>query len=162
MIEVVEEIQVNADSQKVWAFLSDVSQSLCFNRFHIEIITPSKFSVNGDSLFYIHHNFGFGNYEMSAKVTECLPPKILAISEINSENPDKGFPHDIRFEVFPNGNNVILHYSVSGTYGHRVQDMSFKPILKGVIKEELIKMKNAIESAEKLPHAAEPNTITPT
>ena len=99
---------------------------------------------------------------MSAKVTECLPPKILAISEINSENPDKGFPHDIRFEVFPNDNNVILHYSVSGTYGHRVQDLSFKPILKGVIKEELVKIKNAIESAEKLPHGAEPNTITPT
>lgn len=161
MIEVVEEIQVNADSQKVWAFLSDVSQSLSFNRFHIEIITPSKFSVNGDTSFTIHHNFGFGNYAMSAKVTECLPPKILGISEINSENPDKGFPHNIRFEIIPNDKNIILHYSVSGTYGHRVQDMSFKPILKGVIMEELAKIKNAIESAEKLPHGTETNTITP-
>jgi hypothetical protein len=41
-----------------------------------------------------------------------------------------------------------LSYTVTGTYGGKVQDLSFKPIIKGVVIEELLKIKNAIESSE--------------
>jgi hypothetical protein len=54
-----------------------------------------------------------------------------------------------------------LSYTVTGTYGGKVQDMSFKPILKGVIIEELLKIKNAIESAENVPKPLAAETAKP-
>ena len=39
--------------------------------------------------------------------------------------------------------------------------MSFKPILKGVMKEELIKIKNAIESSERIPENVKVGRISP-
>ena len=39
--------------------------------------------------------------------------------------------------------------------------MSFKPILKGVMIEELLKIKNAIESSEKAPKPIATETVKP-
>jgi hypothetical protein len=39
--------------------------------------------------------------------------------------------------------------------------MSFTPILKGVLKEEIIKIKNAIESSEKIPENLKVGRISP-
>ena len=39
--------------------------------------------------------------------------------------------------------------------------MSFKPILKGVIIEELLKIKNAIESSEKVSRPLTSETVKP-
>ena len=84
--------------------------------------------------FKINHNFGFGNYEMIAEVKEFIPPNRLSISEFCKEDPEKGFPHSVVFEIFPDLQKCKLSYTISGTYGRMVQDMSFKPILKSVIK----------------------------
>ena len=54
-----------------------------------------------------------------------------------------------------------MFYTVRGTYGGRVQDMSFKPILKGVMIEELRKIKNAVESSEKAPKHIISESIKP-
>ena len=151
MIEISEKILINADVQKVWAFLTDVEKSLSFNRFHVQIQLPNRFSVNNNLGFTIIHNFGFGNIEMTAKVIECIPVKRIVISEHPTEVTAKGFPHEIIFEVIQEGNHTYLNSSVSGTYGGRVQNISFTPILKGVLKEEVIKIKNAIEFSEEVP-----------
>ena len=69
--------------------------------------------------------------------------------------------HLIKFRIEPYLNNNKLCYQVAGTYGGRVQDMSFKPILKGVMKEELLRIKNAIESSEIIPQAIVSKTVKP-
>jgi len=161
MIKLSEKLLVNADVQKVWAFLTDVEKSLSFNRFHIDIILTSPFSVNNNSEFTIIHNFGFGNIEMMAKVIDCIPVKRISISEKPTENASKGFMHEIIFEISSDTKGTILNYSVKGTYGGRVQNISFTPILKGVLKEEIIRIKNAIESSEEVPQNIKVGRISP-
>ena len=161
MIELSENLLINANVQTVWAFLTDVEKSLSFNRFHVDIRLPNRFSVNNKSEFTIIHNFGFGNLEIVARVVECVTTKQLVISEKASDNSSKGFPHEIKFEIIKEDSNTRLNYSVSGSYGGRVQDMSFTPILKGVLKEEIIKIKNAIESTERIPENIKVGRISP-
>ena len=76
-------------------------------------------------------------------------------------NPKKGFPHTVEFHIKSELNKSKVTYTVSGTYGGRVQNISFKPILKGVMKEELIKIKNAIESSDSIHKTAISKTIKP-
>ena len=161
MIEITEKVIVNADRQKVWAFISDINQSLNFNRFHMGITVPNNFKLNSDSTFGIDHNFGFGNYHMKVSVTECIPLQSISFSEKNSEDPEKGFPHDTHFSLESLHDSTKIVYKIKGTYGGKVQDLSFTPILKGVAKEELLKIKNAIESAENLPKGVKPENATP-
>ena len=72
----------------------------------------------------------------------------LCLWEYCVDDKKKGFPHKVEFQIEPDGKKCTLSYIVTGTYGGKVQDMSFKPILKGVVIEELLKIKNAIESSE--------------
>ena len=98
---------------------------------------------------------------MVAEITECVPPNRLCISEYFINDKQKGFSHSIEFQIEPCIDKSKLCYTVTGTYGGRVQDMSFKPILKGVMIEELHKIKNAIESSEKIPDPITPETVKP-
>ena len=111
--------------------------------------------------FTINHNFGFGTYKMVAKIKEYVPPNRLSISEYCPDDPKKGFPHTVDLQIEPALEKSKLIYIVSGTYGGRVQDMSFKPILNGVIKEELLKIKNAIESSDTVHKAMTSKTAKP-
>ena len=86
---------------------------------------------------------------MVAEITECIPPNRLCISEYCKGEKEKGFPHSIEFYIESHRDKSKLFYTVFGTFGGKVQDMSFKPILKGVMIEELLKIKNAIESSDK-------------
>ena len=128
--------------------MTDFSHSLTFNRFHKNLELPSNYSLGKMDTFKINHNFGFGNYNMIAEIKDFVPPNRLSISEYCPDDPKKGFPHRVDLKIEPTLGKNKLSYTVSGTYGGRVQDMSFKPILKGVIKEELLKIKNAIESSD--------------
>jgi len=149
VINLTEKIKINADNQTVWTFLTDFSKSLSFNRFHNEVEIPSSFSMNNKTNFIIKHNFGFGEYEMVAKIIDCNPPIRFSISEISDDDPNKGFPHTVTFELSGNDEQTLLSYTLEGTYGRMVQDMSFKPILKGVMIDELRRLKNAIESSQR-------------
>ncbi len=148
MLTIAEKITINADINKIWAFLTDFSLSLNFNRFHTKLELPAQYSIGKLKNFKIDHNFGFGKYEMVAEITNCIPPNKLCLWEYCDDDKKKGFPHKVEFQIEPDGNKCKLSYTVTGTYGGKVQDMSFKPILKGVIIEELLKIKNAIESSE--------------
>ena len=162
MITITENITINSDINKIWAFLTDFSMSLNYNRFHTNLELPSNYSVGKIKKFNISHNFGFGNYEMVAEITECVPPNRLCISEYCKGAKGKGFPHSIQFHIEPHRDMSKILYTVTGTYGGKVQDISFKPILKGVMIEELLKIKNAIESSETIlkPNIT-PETIKP-
>ena len=161
MINITQKIYIKADINKIWAYLSDFSQSLNFNRFHTNLELPSNYSVGKMKKFIISHNFGFGNYEMIAEITECMPPSHLCISEYCKGDKGKGFPHSIQFYIEPHRDKSKIFYTVEGTYGGKVQDMSFKPILKGVMIEELLRIKIAIESSEQTPKSITPESIKP-
>ena len=148
MINITQNIYIKADINIIWAYLTDFSQSLHFNRFHTNIILPPSYSLGTMDSFKISHNFGFGNYDMVAKVKKSVPPNRLSIAEYCPDDPKKGFPHMVDLQIETYLQQSRLSYTVSGTYGSKVQDISFKPILQGVIKEELLKIKNAIESSE--------------
>ena len=148
MINITQKIYIKADINKIWAYLTDFSKSLMFNRFHTNMELPANYALGKMKTFKINHNFGFGNYEMIAEVKDSEPPNRLTISEYCPDDEKKGFPHTVIFQIEPVLERSKLSYTVSGTYGGRVQDISFKPILNGVIKEELLKIKNAIESSE--------------
>jgi len=161
MLTISEKIIIKADVNKIWAFLTDFSLSLNFNRFHTQLELPAQYSIGKMKKFTIAHNFGFGNYDMVVEITDCIPPKKICLSEYCIDDKQKGFPHKIEFQIEPEGGDCILNYRVSGTYGGKVQDMSFKPILKGVIIEELLKIKNAIESLENVPKPLTSETVKP-
>ena len=161
MINITQKIYIKADINKIWAYLTDFSNSLMFNRFHTNMELPANYALGKMKTFKINHNFGFGNYEMIAEVKDSEPPNRLTISEYCPDDEKKGFPHTVIFQIEPVLERSKLSYTVSGTYGGRVQDMSFKPILKGVIIEELLKIKNAIESSETTTKPLASETINP-
>ena len=161
MIIISENIIIKADVNQIWAFLTDFSRSLNYNRFHTGLELPSKYSLGKMKKFNINHNFGFGNYKMIAEITECIPPHRLCISEYCNEAKEKGFPHSMEFQIEPHRDKSKMFYTVSGTYGGKVQNISFKPILKGVVIEELLKIKNAIESSEQTSKPITSESIKP-
>ena len=161
MLKISENITIKADINTIWAFITDFAMSLNYNRFHTNLELPSNYSVGRMKKFNINHNFGFGNYEMVAEITECTPPNRLCMSEYCKDAKGKGFPHSIQFYIEPHRDKSKIFYTVAGTYGGKVQDMSFKPILKGVMIEELLKIKNAIESSEKAHKPITTETVKP-
>ena len=161
MLKITENITINADVNIIWSFITDFSRSLLCNRFHVDLELPSNYSLGKMKNFIIIHNFGFGNYEMVAEIKEYTPPKLLCINEYCKEDKDKGFPHSIQFQIKQYRDMSKIFYTIAGTYGGKVQDMSFKPILKGVMIEELLKIKNAIESSEKTLKPISPESIKP-
>ena len=58
MITITENITINADINKIWAFITDFSMSLNYNRFHTNLELPSNYSVGKMKKFNINHNFG--------------------------------------------------------------------------------------------------------
>ena len=161
MINIKQNIYIHADINKIWAYLTDFSHSLMFNRFHTKIVLPPNYSLGKMDTFKIKHNFGFGNYDMIAKIKDSAPPNRLTIIEYCPDDPKKGFPHTVDLKIDSDLKKSRLSYTVSGTYGGRVQDMSFKPILNGVIKEELLKIKNAIESSDTIHKTMTSKTAKP-
>ena len=99
MITITQDISIKANVNVIWSYLSDFSNSLNFNRFHSNVKIPANYSLGKKETFVINHNFGFGNYKMIAEVKDCVPPHRLSISEHCIEDPTKGFPHTIVFQI---------------------------------------------------------------
>lgn len=148
MINANSNITINAEIQKVWYFLEDFSIGLSYNRFHKEIRIEKSYSIDCEQNIIIKHNFGFGDIDMNLKVKELSYPNKIIISEKKINKDLKSFDHVSTFEIIKQGDLSILDYTVEGTFGNKVADLSFLPILKAVIIEELSKIKKAIESSE--------------
>ena len=152
MITIREEIIINADIQKVWSFLSDLEVSLNINSFHQEIILPARFSLTNEcQKFNIIHNFGLGNINMDVEITHYNPLKYLELFKNNNNKLHKAFEHSSRYELTHKKELTRLIYTVKGSFNFKIQNIPFKPILIKVMKNELINMKNMIESSDKIP-----------
>ena len=149
MIKVKSKIKINSSSVKIWNFLNDLSMGLSFNRFHKKIKTDCSFKLDTKSQIIIEHNFGFGSYEMILSVLEILPNQRIIFEEKAKNKSDQLFFHKTEFEIIEESQNLtLLNYEVSGTFDNKFADLSFKPILKGVMLDELLKIKIAIESSD--------------
>jgi len=161
MITITEEIIINADIQKVWSFLSDLDISLNINSFHQEIIIPNKFSLTDDSReFNIIHYFGLGNINMVVRIIDYIPLKSMELVKENKEKLHKAFAHSNKYELFSNNGMTKLKYSTIGSFNFKIQNIPFRPILVKVMKNELINMKNMIESSDEIPREVESKITT--
>ena len=152
MITITEEIIINADIQKVWSFLSEFEISLSINSFHQEIIIPNRFSLSGDSQqFNITHNFGLGSINMAVEVTDYIPLQSIELYKKNKIKSHKIFEHSSRYELFKEKELTRLKYITKGSFNIKIQNIPFKPILVKVMKNELVNIKNMIESSDKIP-----------
>ena len=149
MIKVESKISIKSDCERIWKFLNDISLGLSFNRFHKKINIENSFSLKPDSEIIIEHNFGFGAYDMILQVVESDPPKKIIFEEKAKNAEDQLFFHRTTFTINRKKDVLCeLDYIVEGTFNNKFADMSFKPILKGVMLDELIKIKLAIESSQ--------------
>ncbi|NOZ07762.1 MAG: SRPBCC family protein [FCB group bacterium] len=147
MIRLEQTIEVSAPQQIVWGFLSDLSKSLIYNRFHTEIELPGSYLLKAGSEFTIYHNFGLSTVRMTARVLKWLPLHGFTIEEFNEQQPESGFRHSCSFEITGHGNITMMVYTIEGSLNNRLKEASLRPLLKGVMKSELQKIKQAIESS---------------
>mgnify|MGYP001228604823 CR=1 FL=1 len=149
MIKVQSKINIKSRQEKIWNFLNNISLGLSFNRFHTKINTQNSFSIDQDKNITIEHNFGFGKYDMILTLLESSPNYKIVFEEKSKDVKDELFNHKTTFTINQKTHNLSeLKYIVEGTFKNKFADLSFKPILKGVMLDELIKMKLAIESSE--------------
>ena len=148
MLQLEQSISVKADKHVVWAFLTDISNSMCFNRFHKDLKEMEKYSISPGSEFFVCHNFGISDIRMLAKVISCQPLSNFSIKESPVKKDQKGLQHTVTFRLEQSGNKTKIIYLFEGTFGNNLKDIPFRPIMKGVMVEELLRMKHAIESSE--------------
>lgn len=150
MIRLEQTIEVSTQLQIVWGFLSDLSKSLGYNRFHTGIELPGSYLLKAGSEFTIYHNFGLSTVEMRARILQWSPLQKISIEECNAQHPESSFQHKCSFEITGCGNTTLITYTVEGSLNNRLKEASLRPLLKGVMKSELQKIKQAIESSSSL------------
>ena len=148
MIKVKSKINIKSTEQEIWSFLNNISLGLSFNRFHKKIHIQNSFSVNIEKEMIVEHNFGFGTYDMILKVVDSIPNNKIVFEEKSKRDQDQLFDHKTTFEISNISDNLCrLSYVLEGTFNNKFADLSFKPLLKGVMLDELIKIKFAVESS---------------
>tara|TARA_B100000902_G_C27132773_1_gene824529 strand:- start:283 stop:765 length:483 start_codon:yes stop_codon:yes gene_type:complete len=148
MIKVKSKINIKSTEQEIWSFLNNISLGLSFNRFHKKIHIQNSFSINIEKEMIVEHNFGFGTYDMILKVVDSIPNNKIVFEEKSKRDQDQLFDHKTTFEISNISDNLCrLNYVVEGTFNNKFADLSFKPLLKGVMLDELIKIKFAVESS---------------
>ena len=148
MIKVKSKINIKSTEQEIWSFLNNISLGLSFNRFHKKIHIQNSFSINIEKEMIVEHNFGFGTYDMILKVVDSIPNNKIVFEEKSKRDKDQLFDHKTTFEISNISDNLCrLNYVVEGTFNNKFADLSFKPLLKGVMLDELIKIKFAVESS---------------
>ena len=148
MIKVKSKINIKSTEQEIWSFLNNISLGLSFNRFHKKIHIQNSFSINLQKEMIVEHNFGFGTYDMILNVIDAIPNHKIIFEEKSKEKEEQLFNHKTTFKISHVSDSLCrLDYMVEGSFNNKFADMSFKPILKGVMFDELIKIKLAIESS---------------
>jgi len=148
MISISKSIIINANQSIVWSFISDIPRLLLVNRFRKEINIPSGYNLNEEKKFVTTNNFGFGNVEMNAQVIMSKAPISLSFKEWSDDKKKVSYQHETSYSIIQEDNYSYLIIKEEGTFGTKVQDISFKPIISGIIQDELYRIKKYIESAE--------------
>ena len=144
MLNIKKNISINASAEKVWYFLLSLKYSMSMNRSHTKV----SFTSNLNESFKIHQNLAIVKYIFDTTIDSKKPFKELTLTKTLSDNPE--FSHSISYIILSNNNNLKLDYHLSGDFGSVILEMSLKPILHGIIIDELRNIKLAIESSDKL------------
>ena len=144
MLNIKKNISINANPEKVWYFLLSLKYSMLMNRSHTKV----SFSSNLNDSFKIHQNLAIVKYIFDTTIDSKKPFKELILTKTLSDKPE--FSHSISYIILSNNNNLKLDYHLSGDFGSMILEMSLKPILHGIIIDELRNIKLAIESSDKL------------
>ena len=144
MLNIKKNISINANPEKVWHFLLSLKYSMSMNRSHTKV----SFTSNLNDSFKIHQNLAIVKYIFDTTIDSKKPFKELTLTKTLSDKPE--FSHSISYIILSNNNNLQLDYHLSGDFGSVILEMSLKPILHGIIIDELRNIKLAIESSEKL------------
>ena len=144
MLNIKKNISINANPEKVWNFLLSLKYSMSMNRSHTKV----DFPLNLDDSFKIHQNLAIVKYVFDTTIDSKKPFKKLTLTKILLDKPE--FSHSISYIILSNNNNLKLDYHLSGDFGSVILEMSLKPILHGIIIDELRNIKLAIESSDKL------------
>ena len=161
MLKITDNITINADVNTIWSFITDFSRSLLCNRFHTGLELPANYSLGKMKKFNIIHNFGLGNINMAVRITDYIPLKTMELVKENKEKLHKAFAHSNKYELLNDNGMTKLKYSTIGSFNFKIQNIPFKPILVKVMKNELINMKNMIESSDEIPREVRSKITTP-
>ena len=144
MLNIKKNISINANPEKVWYFLLSLKYSMSMNRSHTKV----SFTSNLNDSFKIHQNLAIVKYIFDTTIDSKKPFKELTLTKTLSDKPE--ISHSISYIILSNNNNLKLDYHLSGNFGSVILEMSLKPILHGIIIDELRNIKLAIESSDKL------------
>jgi len=144
MLNIKKNISINANPEKVWYFLLSLKYSMSMNRSHTKV----SFTSNLNDSFKIHQNLAIVKYIFDTTIDSKKPFKELTLTKTLSDKPE--FSHSISYIILSNNNNLKLDYHLNGDFGSVILEMSLKPILHGIIIDELRNIKLAIESSDKL------------
>jgi carbon monoxide dehydrogenase subunit G len=159
MVQLEHNILIKTDPQVVWAFITDIQHSQCLNRFHSRLELPDGFRMKTGTTYIVHHQLAFSSYPMRARVVQFEPPHLICIREELTNAKQSGFEHTCTFHIVPEEYGSNLVYQVEGTFGSRLKDVPFKPLLSGVMVEELIRIKQAVESSQTPPMPLHPQNV---
>jgi len=122
--------------------------ALGHNRLHRDIIPLGSSHARTGHAFIITHRTFFGVNQMNAVIRECLPPERLQVEESCKNQRLTGFTHTSTFLLTPSAKGTKMMYIMEGTFRNPIRDLIFKPIARGIMLEELFRIKHAIESSE--------------
>jgi len=144
MLNIKKNISINATPEKAWHFLLSLKYSMSMNRSHTQV----NFNSKSQDFFQIHQNLAIVKYIFDVTIERKDPFQQLTFLKVMSDNPE--FSHTISYHIQPNNNNIELEYDLSGNFGSSILEISLKPILHGVIIDELRNIKLAIESSDEM------------
>ena len=155
MVKHKQNIIINCNVEKTWAFLIELSRSLIFDNFFIVINLPNQYSINKQYTFNVDAKYFFTEYQLKAEIVDILVPAILNIEfKNNFILQNKIFTLDIIDE------QTKLTYELKGDFGSLFKNSIISPIIKLSCLNELRYIKKAIESSEIHTDNKEINTVS--
>ena len=146
MIKHRQKININANIEKTWFYLSNLQSSLVFDKYYSLIELPSNYSINRDLKFNIYTKYFIKTQKMDARIINSQSPTKLEI-QCNSKNK-LTFNHKKNFELIKTDNHTILIYYIEGTFNNSIINLFYSFFIKIASNVELRYLKKAIESSE--------------
>ena len=144
MLNIKKNISINTTPEKAWDFLLSLKYSMSMNRSHTQVNFDSK----SQDVFQIHQNLAIVKYIFDVTIDTKGPFQQLTFLKVMSDNPE--FSHIISYHIQPTNDSIELEYDLSGNFGSSILEISLKPILHGIIIDELRNIKLAIESSDEI------------
>ena len=146
MLEIKKTIIINTSVETIWSFLLSMNYSMTMNRSHVKVDFPSNFKPEINSQFKIKQNFAIVKFNFEAEIVHKDTFKELIISKKMIQN--QSLIHQIKYKIEVLDNSVKLISIFYGELGKKMIEISLKPIIHGIMIDELRNMKSAVESSD--------------